>query len=242
MPKPIQRVNAPAFGTEVVMPGGAAVAFDWWDPTGAGLCVVAAYRAINTPGNPWPNDPPANYLATLVNNANPGVFNLVEGNGAVPWAAATGWTFLGAGAAQWLDTGVVPGTTGWSMLVQYANALGANAVIAGQYNGIAGTQFELWPWNFPGRIQYANGFSSNVPPGLLTGNIGVGGFQGYRNGIVDGGPIPGWSGPTPRSVYIGARNGAAPWWFTGDIESLAIYNCTLTGPQMLVVATAMSQL
>lgn len=240
MPSPVQRVNAPAFGTEVVVIGGAPPP-DWWDPNVAGLCVVAAYRAINTPGNPWTNDAPNVYADTLVNNANPGVFNLVEGNGAVPWAIGTGWSFLGAGAAQWLDTGVVPGTTGWSMLVQFANTVGSG-VVAGQYNTIAGTQFEIWPWNFPNRVQYGNGFNFVVPPSLLTGNLGMGGFQGYRNGIADGGPIPGWSGPTPRSVYIGCRNGVAPNWYTGDVESVAIYNCTLTAPQMLAVATAMSQL
>jgi len=229
-----------AMGVEVIQPSAVAIA-DWWDPNDAGLCIVAAYRAINTPGNPWPNDAPPNYLATLVNNANPGTFDLVEGNGPVPWAIGTGWTFLGAGAAQWLDTGVIPGTTGWSMLVQFANAPGANNVVAGQRD-LGNTYFELWPWNFPGQVIYGNGAVVAVAPSLLTGNLGVGGFQGYRNGVADGGAIGGWAGPTPRSVYIGRRNGAIPFWYSGDIESVVIYNCTLTAPQMAAVAAAMTQL
>jgi hypothetical protein len=222
-------------------PGGAVAGPDWWDPNSEALCIVGAYRAINTPGNPWPNDAPAIYIDTLVNNANPGVNDLTEGNGPIPWVAVVGWSFVAA-AVQWFDTGIVPGTTGWSMLAQYANGLGANAVVCGQFNGFQ-TFFELWPWNAPGRVVYGNGNITVPVPGLLTGNIGIGGFQGYRNGIADGGPIGAWSAPTVRSIYIGRRNGiAAAWWFTGDIESVAIYNCTLTAPQMLAVATAMTAL
>jgi len=71
----------------VILAAGA----DWWDPNTEGLCVVAAYRAINTPGNTWTNDRPNVYADTLVNNANPGTFDLVEvPPGPIPWTINIG--------------------------------------------------------------------------------------------------------------------------------------------------------
>jgi len=240
----VSKVNAPAFGTHVVIGAEVVgVVNDWWDPNNVGLCVTAAYRAINTPGNPWPNDAPGVYLDTLVNNANPGVFDLVELNGGVPWVAATGWGFVAA-FIQAFDTGVIPDQN-YSILCQYANYVAIGTTLCGVNNIGGNNGVYLQGIDFLNRVRYHKGTGAPIAPGLATGNIGMASMAvaGYRDGIPEAGAHA-WTGVQAFSVYIGARNngpgiGQA---CTADIESVAIYNCILTNAQMLDVATAMSQL
>lgn len=224
--------------------GAAAAVNDWWDPNNVGLCVVAAYRAINTPGNPWPNDQPGVYADTLVNNANPGVNDLVELNGAVPWVVNVGWQF-NALAAQAFDTGVIPDQN-YTMLAQYANYTIVSRAVAGvNVTGPLGNGFYLMPDDGAARVRYTKGNNRPVAPQLVTGNICIGdmGVAGYRDGLPEGAAHI-WSNPQTFSIYIGARNNgpAIGTPCTADIESVAIYNCILTNAQVLDVETAMGQL
>jgi len=228
------QISKPNMGSRVWRGRGV---LPWWNPDGetlggiGGDC-VGAYQAKSA----------ATYLASLVNLANPGTNDLVEGNGAVPWAGGTGWGFVTA-AAQWFNTGLVPANDqSWSMLVQFSNSVNpaADVVYCGLRNG-GGREFlltERWV-----QVRYANGGQVNIPPSLgATGNLGVAGAQGYRNGIADGGAIGIWTGASIRSIYIGRSNAAAPSYCTADIESIAIYNVILTAPQVAARATAMAAL
>jgi hypothetical protein len=217
---------------------GEDVVQQWWDPNNEGLPVVGAYRAIATAGSPWPLAP-ANYAESLANWANPGINDLVEGNGAVPWAANTGWQFNVA-AAQYFNTGLVPANDqSWSMFVQFANNTN-QGIVAGCDNG-ATRIFTIYPNVVAALVRYRNGNFTQAAPQLLTGNLAIVGANGYRNGIFDAGPAAGWGGASALSIWIGGYNPVGGS-FTGNIESVAIYSGTLTGPQVLTVATAMAAL
>jgi hypothetical protein len=72
----------------------------------------------------------------------------------------------------------------------------------------------------------------------------VAGNTGYRNGAADPGAIGAWTGAAVSAVYICAINDAGvPTFFTSAyIQALAIYDCTLTAPQVAAVAAAMAAL
>lgn len=221
----------------------------WWNPIGDIVCPnMWAYRAINTPGSPWPGGP-AVYANTLVNLANPGVNDLVEVPPApppVPWNVLIGWQFVTANA-QCFDTGVVPANNqAWSMFVQFSNAVAdpvTNRAIAG--GGNPGVWFLLQPARLiviPASYYYT-GAAAFAAPILVTGNTAIVGVNGYRNGVFDAGPSPPAVGVF-QSIYIGGRNnaGVPSSHITADIEAVAIYDCTLTAPQALAVAMAMAAL
>lgn len=225
--------------------GSVSARANWWDPNGVGLSVRAAWRAINSVGTPWGSGP-VNYAQSLVNQANPGVNDLVEGNGAVPWVQATGWGFAAA-LLQYFDTGLIPANDqSWSAFVQFANVTTfANTTLVGCFIG-ALRAFRFRPTQGALRVSYDNGGGALVPPVLVTGNLGIVGNRGYRNGIVEGAPMIGWGGPSIFSLYIGALNqvGVANQFITSDIESVVLYD---GGPaavqaQALAIATAMAAL
>jgi hypothetical protein len=208
----------------------------WWDPNGENLPVVGAYRAIATVGSPWPLAP-AVYADTLLDWSG-NQPNLIEGLGAVPWAANAGWGF-NAALTQYLSTGIIP-AAGWSMLVQYANRAGG-VYATGSFTG-GNTRLQIGI--AVGGIEYGNGGFIVVAPGQVTGNAGVAGQQGYRNGVAEGALIAAWAGVSVDDVWIGCRNqgGVANGFVSADVESVAIYNGVLTAPQVLAVATAMAAL
>lgn len=225
-------------GARLFRPRGLA---RWWDPDNEGFCIAGAYRSIASIGSPWALAP-ANYAETLQDWSATSP-NLTEGNGAVPWAAATGWGFVAA-AAQYFDTSIVP-ASGYSMLVQYANGVAPSGYLAGVFTLGARTRLFLNPSVIGPEVRYGSGGIRDVAPNLLTGNIAVAGQQGYRNGIAEGALITAWDAPNILSAYIGCYNqsvGGPTSFITADIYAVAIYNCTLTAPQVLSVATAMSQL
>lgn len=220
----------------------AVAALDWWDPNEEGLSVVGAYRAIATIGSPWTNDPPGVYADTLVNNANPGVNDLVESNGAVPWAANTGWQFVAA-AAQALDTSLLnTGGVAYSSMAQVA-AVANNGFAFGAVQAGNTRDYRMRPALGAG-ITYQNGTAVAVGPALLAGNLGMSGLQGYRNGVAEGAPTINGIPVLAVTQLIGARHvGAAVFnHITANIRAVVFYSAALTAPQMLAVATAMSQL
>lgn len=234
------QVNRSDLSGRRVWKGAAAVA-NWWDPNNVGLSIAGAYRAINSIGTPWPGGP-TTYLQTLVNLPFPGVNDLVEGAGGIPWVQATGWGFV-AGFTQWLDTGLIPANDqSWSAFVQFANTAN-NGELFGVDNGFT-RQFGIFP-RPGGFVRYINGRNVDVAPVLLTGNLGMAGNQAYRNGVNEGGAMIGWGGASLRTIFIGARNvGVAASFITADCESIAIYN---GGPaavqaEAAVIAAAMATL
>ena len=220
----------------------SAPAPDWWDPLDVGLSIVGAYRAINTSGSPWIGGP-TGYAQTLINLANPGVNDLVEGNGAVTWAQDTGWQFSDV-QAKYFITGIVPtNDQDSSMLVQVTNLV-SDGRLAGMDSGVD-REFYLWSEIITAVFWYANGQRSFIGGALAAANYGVAGNQGYLNGVASGGAIGAWGGTSDDDIYIGAYNLAgvgAQSFVSARIRAVAIYSEALSAPQMLAVATAMGQL
>lgn len=158
----------------------------WYDPNGAFATDgghLYAWRAQNSPGTIWPGGP-ANYAATLTDQAS-GVV-LLEGNGAVPWGAATGWGFVTI-ALQYFDTGLVPANDqSWSMFIQYANDTSNDARLAGKNDGGVSRIFQVRIRQGANIMQPANGAQTPIAPHLATGNYGVSGDVGCRNGVTEG--------------------------------------------------------
>lgn len=221
-------IPGPNFGVRVIQPMGGAP--DWWDPNGDGLCIWGAWQAKG-----------AASLAASYNDLSGNGNNVAPG--VVPgWNAVQGWIFAGA---QWLDTSFVPqNDQTQSILVQFANAIAATGIVVGMRNA-GGSRFEIIPY-FAGvpSVNYGNGAGANVVPPLQTGNLGIAGNRGYRNGVAEGAALGAWIGAPTFSVYIGARNnnGVVAFPITSDVYAVAIYDCTLTAPQVAAVAAAMAAL
>lgn len=227
----VSKVNAPALGTHVIVTAEAAAAPpDWWDPTGAGLCIWAAYQPIGA----------ASLAASYVdqsgngNNCGPGV--------APAWDAVNGWRFNGT--TQWLDTLFQPqNDQSQSMLVQFTTFVQAG----GQHCLTGCNQADRWKidlWVWAPNARYANGGFVVAPGAIVAGNMCVAGNQGYRNGAPDGAPIAGYGAALNLNTYIGAVNlwGGPAQFCQVYIQAYALYDCTLTAPQVLAVATAMAAL
>ena len=216
-------------------PSASAGIANWWDPNNVGLSCVGAYRAKGA----------ASYAASLVNNVTPGTYDLVEGNGAVPWAAATGWGFVAA-SLQYFDTGLVPANDqSWSILIQFDNyvLLGGSTMLAGLNDG-GGKRFWVGSSNLAANeALYSNGGSTAVAIALLSGNRGVIGNRGYRNGVAEGAALGAWGGATLLSIYIGAVRGPA-LYCTSDIHAVVVYNggAAAVAAEALAIAAAMAAL
>ena len=216
-----------AMGTGCPAAAGAA---DWWDPNGDGLCIWAAYQPKGA----------ASLLASYTdlsgngNDCAPGV--------APTWDAVNGWKFNGT--TQYLTTTFAPAADqSQTLILQYTNRTGGWCAV-GTRGGGNNRVFWLYPQDPAGNfVGYGNTNFLNVAPLMNAGNICVAGNQGYRNGAADGGAIA--LGLQPLfPPYIGARNnaGAVDHYCAVYEQALALYDCTLTAPQVLSVSNAMSLL
>jgi hypothetical protein len=215
----------------------------WWNPDGAtpggvGGSTVGAYQAKSA----------ASYPASLINLANPSTNDLVEGNGAVPWAAGTGWGLVNA-AQQYFDTGIVPilNPVTWSVLIQYSNMAAGTFSPFGLLDTIpvnGGFWCQHWTAGGAMRCRHGNFNISSNAPTLTSGNYGFAAKQPYRNGVAEGVAMAAGVGLTDLSIFLGAfsSNGVSSQWPTFDCEAFVVYNVTLTAPQVLARATAMAAL
>lgn len=211
---------------------------NWWDPLNEGLAVLGAYRAINTVGTAWLNGP-ASYAASLINDANPGTYDLTDPGGAVSWNQATGWEFISA-ATTYLETGILHSSQNMTMIVEYVNNLLTFTNMMGA-KGAGDTWFILYSIDAANHPDYGNGGlvpSPQIAPGL--GNLAVAGQSGYLDGSFDV-AVPAGAGASGLSIRAGAVNGLGAYW-DGYIESFAIYNEVLNATSIAAIATAMGQL
>jgi len=221
-----------ATGATVITAGSVAAANPWWDPTGAGLCIWSAYQPKGA----------ANFAASLVDLSLNGNNAGDPGGAATPgWGAATGWTF--DGIAQYLTTTFVPqNDQSQSVLIQYTNLTYVEQRnVFGMTDG-ANRAFSIETRSL--KFRYWNGddqYGSAIP---VAGNVGIAGNVGYLDGVADTGAIPAWAGAATFPSFIGCFNqgGAAQRYITAYIQALAIYDCTLTAPQVAAVANAMAAL
>jgi hypothetical protein len=190
----------------------------------------------------------ANLAASYDNNAAP-ANGLSDGTWDASASVApthdpsTGWGF--DGATQYLTTGLVPSSVGWSMLVRYVSVAFdvAYIIVCGSYDADF-HRFYLGSYFDGVGVAYGDDGSVIVYPILEAGVLGLAGAQGFRDGISDGSAIVTCVAPTTLPIYVGACNaqGSPDNWFTGSISALAIYNRVLIDAEMLAVSNAMAAL
>jgi len=203
----------------------------WWDPNNEGLCVWGAWQAKGALSL-------ADSYVDLSGNGNNLSLGVAPG-----WAVGTGWQF--DGVTHFLKTGFIPASDqSQSYFIQFTNgsAVTGNKVLFGMLSGVQWT----WIRPVPNAIQldYAHGTTNVfVSPNKTTGNLGIAGNQGYRDGVPDGGAIAGFSAAPTRDIWIGAmNNGAATWYYQFYGIAFVIYDCVLTAGQVASVYAAMAAL
>lgn len=222
-------------GLEVRMPGGGAAA-NWWDPNNEGLCVWSAYQPKGA----------ASFAASILDLSGNGNNAGDPGGASTPgWTTADGWDFRAG--LMWLTTTFIPqNDQSQTILCQFTNYNTAqDRRLFGVENGGAARAVHVRPnENLLNRVQYANGGAVSAVPSLAAGNLGMAGGTGYRDGVANG-LIPPWGGASTNTLFIGAYNnaGGGPAGYAEVIiPALVIYDCVLTAPQVLAIATAMAAL
>jgi len=225
----------PGWGIEITSPSAAAVAIQWYLSGGiAAANCIAAYTpkgAASLAASYDNNAAPGNGLADGTYDAAPGV--------APTWGAATGWTFNGS--TQYLDSGVVP-TNSYSMLVRFSNAtLAQDRIICGMRESSNASSFAFWVYS-GGSGYFANSNLLTFTP-AASGVLGMAAKEAYLDGASEG-TIPAGSFSFSGSCYIGGAytSGGPSWYYQGNIQAFAIYDTTLTAPQVLAVSNAMAAL
>jgi hypothetical protein len=204
----------PGIGINVITPQSAAAASAWWLSGGisAANC-VAAYQAKGA----------ASYAASLVNLAQPGTYDLTEGNGAVTWDATNGWRAFATGS-KYFHTGFSNNSNNqFSALVRFANAPSGLYCLFGGDSSASGV-CHILP-RYSDKIYYRNhGLTGGYAPGLASGSVGFAANSGYRNGVLDGTEAL-LSRVVTHEIVIGAWNnaGAISRYFPGDIYAMSFY-------------------
>ena len=221
------RVLRPVFG-----PGLAAVAAaaNWWEAGGASGA-VAAYQPKGA----------ASLAASYINLANPGTYDAAPypTSGFAPaWNATDGWTFAGAQRLTTSISGVTVGSGGWSMIIRVSDAASSSGCAMGVYNA-SNNSFAIFPY-LASRVYYTINADNFASPQLITGTLAIAGNSGYRNGAFDK-ALSGSGSPT-GNIVMGSRNEAVSIYWTGKLQAAAIYNTTLTAPQVAAISSAMAAL
>lgn len=207
--------------------GGAAAAVSWWLSGGVSASnAVAVYQPIGA----------ASLAASYINLANPGTYNAAPGV-APSWASATGWGF--DGSTQYLTTGVTVNANTWSMIVRFSGGITTgDRCLCGNYQALATKDFSLWQIT-AGKTYYINNALLASANYITAGILAMAGKKAYKNGNDDG-TIP-VGEVTSAPVGVG-RAGSGGYYFFGQIQGFAIYNATLTAPQVAAISAAMAAL
>lgn len=188
----------------------------------------------------------ADKTSSLINLANPGIYNAAEG-GTLDWNTTNGWIF--DGGAEY-DFAYINGytmntaTADYSIIIQLYLA-GAGRVSEGRaYNIASWGEHCIVPYqgNYGGLkrwIAYGGNYEpvASAPPYEI--NIAIATQKAYIDGVYSG-DIP--TG-TDRSgtVYFGNRSNGQRQ-MNGYIRACALYDTTLTSDQVSALTTAMNAL
>lgn len=207
--------------------GGGAAPVPWYLAGGVPSAnCIAAYQPVGA----------ANIAASYINLANPGTYDLTT-TAAPTFSAETGWAFPGT-RNKFLQTGITP-AAGYSMIIQFSES-STNVVLAGAFK--IGAYFQINPNQATNEVLYQSGGTMAVAVGMAAGNLCVAGNRGYRDGVIEAGTIPGWT-DSAYTIWIGGtnNNGTLSNGYVGKIQALAIYDVTLTAPQVAAIASRMAE-
>ena len=211
-----------------------AAAVSWWLSGGisAGNC-YAAYAAKGA----------ASLAASYSNLNNPGTND--AGVGVAPtWGAATGWVFNGS--TQYLTTAFLPeADQSQTVILRFSNLTSSGALTGTRGFG-SGDIFAVRGSQGSNAVRYRHGAAAvDSSPQHTVGTLCIAGNQGYRDGSADGAALAGWGGAAGAyPMYIGGYNNGTGMSLPDSvyIQAIAIYDTTLTAPQVLAVSNAMAAL
>ena len=197
------------------------------DRVGEGDC-VAAYIPLGA----------VSYTDSKTNIAEPGFFDLVEGNENIPyWTTLDGWTFTGS---EYLLTGlVIPNDQSYSAIVRFSGVSGYQGFVTRSIS-TGGIGVSYWGIQ-PNRNDYQVGWwagSTGIlrqAPGMLEGVLAVAGNQGYRNGIQAPGIL---AAPTNTLGELGIGQSASV--YVGKVQAVFVYDIVLTAQQVAGITAAMT--
>lgn len=162
--------------------------------------------------------------------------------GIAPTLSAGGWAFNGS--SQYLKTGIIPTDITWSVFAQYTGLVASEfvTIVGAQESASKGLLLQVSGGALGMAVQ--NGNIVNNTPNFLNGNFGIAGLTPYRDGVADSNTVSAGGTPSTIELYIGAANVSGSPVVHSDltISAIAIYNNTLTAPQVLALATAMAAL
>jgi len=222
------RVFRPAFD-----PG--LTALPWYRAGGAPL-PVAAYQPKGA----------SSLAASYVNLANPGTYDAAPG--VAPTLDASGWVFDGSAR---LNSGVIPDNNQtWSAVVRYSSfslAADYQTIFGINTGGATPAVFAITLGrSADNNVYYENGSYVPKPISPAAATLAIAANLAYRNGIDEGVTVSPVVGAWTEGVQIGCVLNIASSlyarFFVGNIQALAIYNTTLTAPQIAAVSAAMAAL
>lgn len=191
--------------------------------------IVAAYQPVRAPGP----------LLARYNMAAGGQsrYMATVGGGLVPvWNPITGWRSLRT--RPWLATGIAGmtvGAGGWSMLVQFRNAVsGGGGYLCGYYSGVSNS-FAIYP-TLASKVFYTTNSDNSQSPELTAGHLAIAGATGYRNGLAD--KALAGTGAVSGTITLcgsGTTEGA-----DANILAVAIYSRTLSAVEMWTASRQMA--
>lgn len=207
-----------------------AAAEPWWLAGGvAAANAVAVYQPKGA----------ASLAASYSNLANPGTYDAAPG--VAPTLGADGWTFNGS--SQYLTTGVTPATTAWSVLVRFSDGSGNGQLFGNRQTGTV-NGYHIHPTYNNTTIYFRNAGNYNQAGIVASGVVGIAGKTAYINGSSVG-SISAVYSLVACPIYIGASNDvnvAVNQYLNGKVFSFAIYDTTLTAPQVALISAAMAAL
>ena len=199
----------------------------WWLAGGINPAnCVAAYQAKGV----------ADLATSYINLANPGTYNAVVGS-APTWNAYDGWVF---GGASYLRTGITGATNVLTSIIRFSNAKVGTRIFG---TNVYGKQHTLSPNYYTViRMWIGNSENSYAQP-TASGIVCINAMKLYIDGIYKINLV-GSTGIT-LDFYIGAAHEISDppiYYFTGNIQALAIYNQGMSSDTCVALTAAMAAL
>jgi len=186
----------------------------------------------------------ADIAASYVNLANPGTNNAAPGT-APAHDVTNGWVFNGGTNSRYLKTGIIPDSM-YTIIVRFSNQAPSGTYVCGQYaGGNAGKQTIIMAKYTDNNATFYYGSGYKSTPGIVAGIMCLAGATGYINGLPVVTEISTWNAAkTAYQIYIGCVNnaGSAQSFAVVNVQAFAIYNITLTDPQVATLTAAMAAL
>jgi hypothetical protein len=209
-----------------------AGAASWWLEGG-----VAAANAIVV----YQPKGAASLAASYTNLANPGTYNAAPGK-APAFDTATGWGFTAASSQYLISSNfAIANNQTASVLVRFSDTAMTGR---GFLFGFAG-EFGIQPY-FDGtdKLFRSRGASQKrYVPVATSGVVATAGLANYLDGSFLGNHSSIAAGSDMTTIAIGSQSATVPGnYLQGKIQAFAIYNVTLTAPQVAAVSAAMAAL